>query len=110
MRNGDAAEIIVAGITLRVTAVQGKAGDQVTLSLRPEALRLLSPGEAAPARCVTLSGALGEIEYLGPVTRFSVTLADGTAIQLMALMPPMAAGTVTVAFDPHRLVVLGAPA
>src|SRR2546423_1295155 len=45
MSNGDAADIIVAGVTLRVTGVQGKAGDQVTLSLRPEALRLLSSGE-----------------------------------------------------------------
>ncbi|MGB9367298.1 MAG: ABC transporter ATP-binding protein [Xanthobacteraceae bacterium] len=109
-RDGDAADIAVAGIALRVAGVQGNVGDNVVLSLRPEALRLLSPGEAAPARCVTLAGALREVEYLGPVTRFTVTLADGAALQLMALMPPAASGQVTVAFDPHRVVVLGAPA
>src|SRR5262245_42869671 len=56
-RHGNAAEISVAGATLRLAGVQGNAGDKVMLSLRPEALRLLSPGEAAPARCATLIGA-----------------------------------------------------
>jgi len=109
-REGDAAEVAVAGMTLRLVGARGNAGDKIVLSLRPEALRLLSPGEAAPARCATLSGTLGEIEYLGPVTRFAVTLADGTRLSLMALMPPSASGAVTVAFDPHRVVVLGASA
>ena len=108
-REGEPAEVAVAGTTLRLKGVCGSAGDKVRLSLRPEALRLLSPGEAAPARCVTLTGTLGEVEYLGPVTRFSVSLADGAVLQLMALMPPGASGTVTVAFDPQRVVVLGAP-
>jgi len=109
VREGESAEVAVAGTTLRLNGVRGGAGDKVVLSLRPEALRLLSPGEAAPARCVTLTGTLGEVEYLGPVTRFSVSLADGAPLQLMALMPPGASGTVTVAFDPQRVVVLGAP-
>ena len=109
-RDGDAVEIAVAGARLRLTGVQGSVGDKVVLSLRPEALRLLSPGEAAPARCATLSGTLGEIEYLGPVTRFAVMLAEGAMLHLMALTPPAASGPVTVAFDPHRVVVLGAPA
>jgi ABC-type Fe3+/spermidine/putrescine transport system ATPase subunit len=109
VREGESAEVAVAGTTLRLNGVRGGAGDKVVLSLRPEALRLLSPGEAAPARCVTLTGTLGEVEYLGPVTRFSVSLADGAVLQLMALMPPGASGTVTVAFDPQRVVVLGAP-
>ena len=46
----------------------------------------------------TLSGTLAEIEYLGPVTRFSVTLADGAAVHLMALTPPTTSGQVTVAW------------
>jgi len=109
-REGDAAEVVVAGTTLRLTGVHGNAGGKLTLSMRPEALRLLSPGEVAPARYVTLTGTLGEVEYLGPVTRFGVMLADGTVLHLMALMPPAASGQVTVAFDPQRVVALGAPA
>ena len=109
-RDGDVAEIAVAGTTLRLGGVHGSAGDNVVLSLRPEALRLLSPGEAAPARCATLTGTLGEIEYLGPVTRFAVTLVGGTTLSLMTLTPPAVSGAVTIAVDPHRVVVLGAPA
>ena len=61
-----------------------------------------------PAGWATLSGTLGEIEYLGPVTRFTVALADGTPLHLMALAPP-AAPTTTVAYDPQRVVVMAAP-
>ena len=44
----------------------------------------------------------------GRVTRFTVTLADGTPLHLMALAPPAAPGAVTVAYDPARVVVMGA--
>jgi hypothetical protein len=61
------------------------------------------PGWAA------LTGTLGEIEYLGAVTRFAVTLPDGVQLRLMALAPPGISGEVTVAFDPQRVVVMSAP-
>jgi hypothetical protein len=57
---------------------------------------------------VKLAGTLGEIEYLGPVTRFAVTLADGARLHLMALAPPELSGNVTVAYDPRRVIVLRA--
>ena len=50
------------------------------------------PARPLPAGWATLAGTLGEIEYLGPVTRFTVTLADGTPLHLMALAPPAAPG------------------
>ena len=52
-------------------ARRGKAGESVVLSLRPEALRLLGAGEPPPPGWASLAGELGEIEYLGPVTRFA---------------------------------------
>ena len=61
-----------------------------------------------PAGWAALSGTLGEIEYLGPVTRFAVALADGAPLHLMALAPPAMSGAVTVAYDPRRVVVMGA--
>jgi ABC-type Fe3+/spermidine/putrescine transport system ATPase subunit len=106
-RDGAVTEVAVAGTTLRLDGVKGGVGDKIVLSLRPEALRLLSVGEAAPVGWATLPGTLGEIEYLGPVTRFSVLLGDGTTLHLMAVMPPAASGDVTVAFDPQRVVILG---
>jgi ABC-type Fe3+/spermidine/putrescine transport system ATPase subunit len=108
-RDGDLTEIAAGGTLLRTNGAHGKPGDAVVMSLRPEMLRLLAAGEAAPPGWTTLSGTLGEIEYLGPLTRFSVVLADGALLQLMALAPPSVSGAVTVAYDPRRVVVMGAP-
>jgi ABC-type Fe3+/spermidine/putrescine transport system ATPase subunit len=108
--DGERSEIAVGGIVVRAHGARAKPGDVVVMSLRPEVLRLVAVGEAAPEGWAILSGTLGEIEYLGPVTRFSVTLADGMQIRLMTLAPPSAFGAVTVAYDPHRVVVMGAPA
>jgi len=106
-RDGELAHIMVAGTLMRTQMAAGHVGDRVLVSLRPEALRLLAPGEALPAGWAVLCGALGEVEYLGPVTRFTVRLAEGDPLQLMALAPPAATGRVTVAYDPSRAVVLG---
>ena len=108
-RDGDTAEIAFAGTTMRAN-VRGNVGDGVTVSLRPEALRLLASAEPAPAGWTTLAGTLGEVEYLGPVTRFTVQVAGGATIHLMALAPPAASGAVTLAYDPQRVVVMGAGA
>jgi ABC-type Fe3+/spermidine/putrescine transport system ATPase subunit len=105
-RDSEAVDIAVAGTTLRLNSVQGSAGESVTLSLRPEALRLLPAGEAAPSGWAMLTGTLGEVEYLGPVTRFTATLSDGVVVHLMTLAPPTATGSVTIAFDPQRVVVM----
>jgi ABC-type Fe3+/spermidine/putrescine transport system ATPase subunit len=101
-----ALEVAFGGGVMRARSTRHKAGEKVVLSLRPEALRLLAANEAPPSGWASLTGQLGEIEYLGPVTRFTVTLADGTPLQLMALAPPSAPGT--IAYDPARVVVMAA--
>jgi ABC-type Fe3+/spermidine/putrescine transport system ATPase subunit len=108
-RNGDEAEVAFAGTTMRTNNARGSVGDAVVVSLRPETLRLLGAGEPPPPGWATLNGTLGEIEYLGPVTRFAVVLADGALIHLMTFVPPTASGAVSVAYDPQRVVVMGAP-
>jgi ABC-type Fe3+/spermidine/putrescine transport system ATPase subunit len=108
-RDGDLAEIAFAGTEIRTSCARGTPGDTIVMSLRPEALRLLASGEAMPLGWATLTGTLGDIEYLGAVTRFAVVLADGAQLQLLALAPPAMSGAVTVAFDPRRVVVMGAP-
>jgi spermidine/putrescine ABC transporter ATP-binding subunit len=105
-RDGDMADIMVAGTSIRTRVTTGLAGDRVLVSLRPEALRLLAPGEVLPAGWVRIAGMLGEIEYLGPVTRFTVQPSDGSLLRLMALAPPAISGQVTVAIDPARAIVL----
>jgi len=108
-RDGDLAEIAFAGTVIRVNYAQGRPGDAIVVSLRPEALRLLAPGEAILPGWATLTGTLGEVEYLGPVTRCVVALADGAQLHVMALAPPAISGAATLAFDPRRVVVMGAP-
>ena len=104
----DVMEVVFGGGVVRVRGATGKVGEKVVLSLRPEALRLQSANDALPAGWAALSGRLGETEYLGPVTRFTVTLADGTQLHLMALAPPTAPGTV-IAYDPQCITVMASP-
>ena len=106
-RDGEWVEVGFAGGVIRAISGGGGPGDKVVMSLRPEELRALGSDEAAPAGWATLAGKLGVVEYLGPVTRFAVMLADGTALQLMALAPPAATGEVRVAYDPRSVVVVG---
>jgi hypothetical protein len=101
-------DVAFTGGVVRVRGATANKGDKVTLSLRPEAIRLLEANAAPPAGWSTLGGELGEIEYLGPVTRFNVALTDGTALHLMALAPPSAPAS-TIAYDPSRVVVMRVP-
>ncbi len=49
-RDGDMAEIAFAGTAMQASGVPGKVGDRVVVSLRPEALRVLGPGDSATRR------------------------------------------------------------
>jgi ABC-type Fe3+/spermidine/putrescine transport system ATPase subunit len=107
-RTGNDVEVKVGETRIRADAHGAAAGvgQGVVLSLRPEALRLVAPGEAPPPGWSTLVGTLGETEYLGALTRFQVKVADGTVLQLMSLVPPQGDAQVTIACDPSRVVVL----
>jgi iron(III) transport system ATP-binding protein len=105
-RDGDVADVLIGATTIRARLPRQMSLDRVALSLRPEALRLMREGEAPPPGWRVIAGTLENIEYLGAVTRFTVRLADGTPLALMALAPPAATGEVSVAYDPARVVVL----
>ncbi|MGE4480892.1 ABC transporter ATP-binding protein [Acidocella sp.] len=51
--------------------------------LRPEKLHLLAPGNAVPAGYEARPGTVREAIYLGAVTRYSLALEDGAALQVM---------------------------
>jgi ABC-type Fe3+/spermidine/putrescine transport system ATPase subunit len=105
-RDDEIADVLVGATTLRARLPRPMSLDRVALSLRPEALRLIADGEAPPPGWRVLSGTLEDVEYLGAVTRFTVRLADGTPLSVMALTPPVASGGVAIAYDPARVVVL----
>jgi ABC-type Fe3+/spermidine/putrescine transport system ATPase subunit len=99
------AEIDVRGTFVRARMPEDRTGKEVTLSLRPEALRVLSPDEPAPAAWCILSATLGEFEYLGPVTRFRADLPNGLPLHLMSFAPPDVSGKLRLAYDPSSVVV-----
>ena len=102
--DGDIATIVIDGTGMLVRTSAVRLGDRVELSLRPEALRLLSAGEAAPPGWSVLAGKLEDSEYLGAATRINLRLASGPLLQLMAESVP-AADAATVAYDPARAAV-----
>jgi iron(III) transport system ATP-binding protein len=57
-RNGDAVEVRVGASSVRARTKQGMAAARAVLSLRPEMLHVLNPGEAPPVGWETLNGTL----------------------------------------------------
>src|SRR4051812_22616386 len=95
------------GTTNLVEARQLGLAAPVWLSLRPEALRF---ADEAPADWPRLAGTVARVEMLGPLSRFDVTLANGTLIRMATLDAPqrgVAVGdAVTLAYEHARLTVL----
>jgi len=102
----------VDGIELMARASERAAGDRVSLSLRPETLRVLSPGEAPPARWARIEVVVGRIELLGATTRVECLAAGKVALRLALLdLPPgsiVPGARVALAYDPDRVAVFPA--
>jgi ABC-type Fe3+/spermidine/putrescine transport system ATPase subunit len=102
-----AAEFMGTTNLLDAALIGGGSG---TVSLRPEALRLLAPGAAAPPGWQSLAGTVARVEILGPITRVEARLAGGATVKLATLdephQPLQPGQSVALAFDPARLTVL----
>ncbi len=59
------------------------AGPAKNLLLRPEKILLLNPSAAPPDGYQTQPAQVREATYLGAVTRYQITLADGTSLAVM---------------------------
>ena len=101
-----AIEVRVGASIVRAHGTMGVDTSRPVLALRPEALRVLAPGESAPAGFATLTGMLETVEYLGALTRFTLRLPDGPPLRLMSLAAPRVEDRITVAYDPACVVVL----
>jgi len=95
------------GTTNLLQARQLGLAAPVWVSLRPEALRF---ADEAPADWPRLQATVARVEMLGPLSRFDVTLADGTLLRMATLDAPhrrVAVGdAVTVAYEHARLTVV----
>jgi ABC-type Fe3+/spermidine/putrescine transport system ATPase subunit len=109
----DASEALyktAAGDLLSTVAPFPKA-TELSLSLRPEALRMLSAGDAASARN-TLAGTVRSSIYLGGRAQHEVRLDGGDATirvsELNPKNPPAVGDRVALAIDPDDVVPLAA--
>jgi len=91
-RNG-ARAVIRAGVT--EFQVEGAAsgvaapGTTIAFCLRPEALRVLAPGEALPAGWASVAAQIARVEFLGALTRVETRLADGALLRVALLDQPL---------------------
>jgi ABC-type Fe3+/spermidine/putrescine transport system ATPase subunit len=102
---GDGTGVRVGGSTIRVAEPAGPPGARVSLSLRPEALRLIG---SAPADWPGLEARIARIEFLGALTRWDLELPGGTPLRLATLDLPEGAeigATLRLAYDPARIAV-----
>jgi putative spermidine/putrescine transport system ATP-binding protein len=80
-------------------------------TIRPEKLRILDPGQPAPAGLTARSGHVREVVYLGAVTRYVVELDDGPVLTALRQNLETSAEdaraqrgrAVQIAYDPGQL-------
>ena len=86
--------------------------ETVSFFLRPEALRVIAQGDAAPPDWARLSATITRVELLGALIRLETRLADGAMLRVALLDEPgsaLAVGrAVELAYDPVRVTQLGA--
>ena len=109
--SGQRTVVRVGGTAFTVAKQAALPGAEVTFSLRPEALRPLAAGEAAPQGWATLAAQLTRLEFLGALTRIDARIGGegGTILRAAALDLPLdraAPGQeVSFAYDPERVTV-----
>jgi spermidine/putrescine transport system ATP-binding protein len=99
--------------TLRSSAISQSTptGGNVTVSIRPEAWRLVRPQPAA-ANSQPINHLKGRVHgaiYLGEICQHMIELVDGTTVRTIELnpsLPALSSGEIQVAVDPADVVVL----
>ena len=107
-RDGTALRIRVGQQEFRA-AGEARDGETINFSLRPETIRLLRTGEAAPSGWSVLEAARGTVEFLGAITRIELNIGDGAMVRVASLdvLPDelKAQGRIAAAYDPRRITV-----
>ena len=74
-------DIAGAGISSGCAGAPVSVGDQVTLSIRPEALRVRDPATALNSSASCLPGTVRAVIFLGSHTRLKIDIGNGTYLQ-----------------------------
>jgi iron(III) transport system ATP-binding protein len=108
-REGVRARVRVGAVELVVSDAAARQGEAVTLCLRPEALRIIAPGEAPIAGEARLEGTVTNAEFIGALIRLDVELSGGTPLKVAVLDDPnsraIPGSPIVLAYDPARLTV-----
>ncbi|HSQ04321.1 MAG TPA: ABC transporter ATP-binding protein [Burkholderiales bacterium] len=84
-------------------------GEVVAFCVRPEALRVMTPGTAAPDGWAAFETHVSRVEFLGALTRVETKLPDGTMVRAAFLDQPLdslAPGhALMLAYDPQRVTI-----
>jgi ABC-type Fe3+/spermidine/putrescine transport system ATPase subunit len=107
-RDGDMLRILVGPQEFRA-AGEGREGESVSFSLRPETIRLVGAGETPPPGWSVFEASLGSVEFLGAITRIELQLGSGAILRVASLdvLPDelRARGRIAAAYDPRRITV-----
>ena len=108
---GNQLRISVGGIEILAPG-EHRTGTPVSLSLRPEAFRLLGTGAPAPAGWARLNATVRQVEFLGALTRIDLAASE-VSLRLAVLDQPGEAAqpgrAVALAYDPARVAVFARP-
>lgn len=106
--DGQRTEVASCGTTISVHGNVARTGQNLFLSIRPEALRLAGDSESP-----VLQAKLVLREFLGQIQRLHAVLPDGTQIRVSTLGSFQFAGTtgaaLAFAYDPAQITVYPAP-
>ena len=107
--DGQGTFIRVGDLAFAVVKLPIADGTKIAFSLRPEALRPLVGGEAAPEGWATIAAQLVRFEFLGAMTRIEARLGNGAPLRAALLDHPLdrfkAGDTMSFAYDPRRVTV-----
>ena len=94
---------------LLVTGLDAREGEAVSLCLRPEALRIVRPGDDGSARPARIEATVRKAEFIGALVRLEAELADGTPLKVAVLDDPSASASpgsrIVLAYDPACVTV-----
>jgi ABC-type Fe3+/spermidine/putrescine transport system ATPase subunit len=107
-RDGGAVRIRIGQQEFRAVD-DGREGESVSFSLRPETIRLLDSDEAPPPGWSVFEAELGPVEFLGAITRIGLDIGDGAMLRVASLdlLPDQlkGRGRIAAAYDPRRITV-----
>jgi ABC-type Fe3+/spermidine/putrescine transport system ATPase subunit len=106
---GTPARVRVGPVELLAANLHAREGESVNLCLRPEALRIVGPGQMLAPGEAHVQATVVRTEFIGALSRLDVELPGGALLKVAVLDDPNAlprpGSQIGLAYDPARVVV-----